>query len=150
VPGTLLSQVQKEFNWNNEYCTSCGCTGHCSVHRLAQRRTRCSWKSSRKLRLKFTGLSGEPTSSTPTVGSAIDAQSTGDAWPDATVTRPHRAIRCAPDCVRCAKGTDGSTVDFAKEGNKSCTVHVQWCTGLSGAPTDRRQELPTRWSSNGS
>jgi hypothetical protein len=46
-------------------------------------------------RLKITGLFGEPTTSKPTVGSAIGAQSTGDAWPDATVTRTHWTVRCA-------------------------------------------------------
>src|SRR5688572_20894080 len=102
------------------------------------------------LRLKFTGPSGEPTMSVPTAGSAIDAQSPGDTWPEATVTRPHRTIRCAPDNVRCTKGTEDSTTGYAKEGNISCTVHVRWCTGLSGVPTDRRQELPTKWRSNGS
>jgi hypothetical protein len=30
------------------------------------------------------------------------------------------------------------------------TVHCPVCTGQTGAPTDRRQELPTKWSSNGS
>jgi hypothetical protein len=110
---------------------------------LAQRRTHYCQKSLRMLRLKFTGLSGEPTTSEPTVGSAIDAQSTGDAWPEPMVTRPHRTVRCAPDIVRCAKWTEGSTIGFTKEGKKSCTVHVRWCTGLSSAPTDRRQELPT-------
>jgi hypothetical protein len=28
------------------------------------------------------------------------------------------------------------------------TVHYPVCTGQSGAPTDKRQELPTKWSSN--
>jgi hypothetical protein len=78
------------------------------------------------------------------------ARSTGDSWPEPTVTRPHRTVRCAPDSARCAKGTEGSTVGFAKGVKKSCTVHVRWCTGLFGAPTDRRQELPTKWRSSGS
>jgi hypothetical protein len=160
VPGTQLSQIQKEqkeFSWNNQYCTSCKCTrhclvctGHCLVPRLAQRWTRCSRESPRTLWLKFTRLSSEPTVSTPTVGSAISAQWTGDAWPEPTVTRPHRNVRCAPDSVLCAKGTAGSTVSFAKQGKKSSSVHVRWCAGLSSAPTDRRQELPTKWNSNGS
>jgi hypothetical protein len=30
------------------------------------------------------------------------------------------------------------------------TVVVRWCTGLSGAPPDRRQELPSLLGSNGS
>jgi hypothetical protein len=78
------------------------------------------------------------------------ARSAGDAWAEPTVTRPHQTVRCASNKVRCAKWTEGSTVGFAKEGNKSGTVHVRCCTGLSGAPTDRRQELPTKWRSNGS
>jgi hypothetical protein len=50
------------------------CTGQCPVPRMAQRRTRCSRESSRALRLKFTGLSGEPTAPAPTVGSAINGR----------------------------------------------------------------------------
>jgi hypothetical protein len=86
-----------------------------------------------------TGLSGEPATPMPIVGNAISER----AWPEPTVTRPHRNVRCAPDSVHCAKGTKDSTVSFARRGKKLGTVHVRWCTGLSGAPTDRRQELPT-------
>jgi hypothetical protein len=78
------------------------------------------------------------------------ARSAGDAWPEPSVTMPHQTVRCAPNKVWCAKWTEGSTVGFAKEGNKLGTVHVRWCTGLSGTPTDRRQELRTKWRSNGS
>jgi hypothetical protein len=35
------------------------------------------------------------------------------------------------------------------EGNQA-PVAVRWCTGLSGAPLDRRQKLPTKLMSNGS
>jgi hypothetical protein len=35
------------------------------------------------------------------------------------------------------------------EGNQA-PVAVRWCTGLPGAPLDRRQELPTKLMSNGS
>jgi hypothetical protein len=35
-------------------------------------------------------------------------------------------------------------------GHQTRTVHVWWCTGLSGAPPDRRQELPSKWNSKGS
>jgi hypothetical protein len=34
--------------------------------------------------------------------------------------------------------------------HRTATVVVRWCTGLSGAPLDRRQELPTKLMSNGS
>jgi hypothetical protein len=33
--------------------------------------------------------------------------------------------------------------------HRTGTVYVRWCTGLSGAPLDRRQELPSNWISNG-
>jgi hypothetical protein len=36
-----------------------------------------------------------------------------------------------------------------KEGDRVLFTD-RWCTGLSGAPTDRRQLLPSKWSSNGS
>jgi hypothetical protein len=129
------------------------CTGQCPVPRLAQRQTRCSRESLRTPWLKFTRLSGDapdcPVSQQcPRQWSA--ARSAGDAWLEPTVTRPHQTIRCAPDSIRCAKGTEGSTVGFARKGKKSGTVHVRWCTGVSGAPTNRRQKLPTRWRSNGS
>jgi hypothetical protein len=106
------------------------CTRLCLVPRLAQRRTRCSRESPRALRLKFTGLSGEPTALAPTVGSEIDAKSTGDAWPEPTITRPHRTVQYALDSVWCSKWVEGSMVGFTKEGKKSCTVHVRWCTKL--------------------
>jgi hypothetical protein len=132
------------------------------VPRLARPRTCCSQESSRTMRLKFTGLFGvhrtvrctldcsvytglsdEPTTSAPTVDSAISAQSTGDVWPEPMVTKLHRTVRCA-------KGTMAATVGFIKQGKKLRTVHVRWCTGLSGAPTDIRQEFPTKWSFNDS
>jgi hypothetical protein len=135
---------------SSQTCTSLWCTGHCPVPRQAHRQTRCSRESPRTPQLKFTGLFGEPIASKPTVGCAIGAQSMGNAWPEPTVTRQHRTVRCAPDSVRFAKWTEGSTVSFTKEGKKSCTVHVRWCTGLSGAPTNRKQKLPTKWRSKGS
>jgi hypothetical protein len=123
------------------------CTGQCPVHKLVQQRTRCSREITKGAAAKIhrtvwwcTGLFGEPTTSAPTVGSAIS----GRAWLEPTATKPHRSVRCAPDSVRCAKGTKGSIVGFARKGKESGTVHVRWCTGLSGAPTNRRQELPTK------
>ena len=47
-----------------------------------------------------TGLSGEPSASVPTVGSAISAQSTGDAWLEPTVTREHRTMSGVPSRPR--------------------------------------------------
>jgi hypothetical protein len=60
-----------------------------------------------------TRLSGVPTMSASTIDSAISAQSTSDAWPEPTVTRPHRTVRCA-------KGTAGATVGLPnKERNRA-------------------------------
>jgi hypothetical protein len=42
------------------------------------------------------------------------------------------------------------TVGFAVEGKKSGTGHCPVCTGLSGAPDDRRQGLPSQIALNGS
>jgi hypothetical protein len=56
----------------------------------------------------------------------------------------------APDSVRCANGSETPTVGFAKEGKKSAPDSVRWCTELSGAPGDRRQELPSWNALNGS
>jgi hypothetical protein len=62
-----------------------------------------------------------------------------------TVGWGHQTVRCAPDSVRCANGSKSSTVGCAKLGKQSApdTVPVRWCTGLSGAPPDRRQDLPS-------
>jgi hypothetical protein len=35
-------------------------------------------------------------------------------------------------------------------GHQTTTIHVRWCTGQSGAPPARRQELPSKWIFNGS
>jgi hypothetical protein len=125
----------------------------CPVHRLVQQRTRCSRELVRVPWLKIIGLSsGTPDFSVsqqlPSQRSA--ARSADDTWPGPTVTWSHRTVRCAPDSVWCAKGTKGSTVGFARRGKKSGTVHVRWCTRLSNAPVGRRQQLPSKWSSNGS
>jgi hypothetical protein len=75
----------------------------------------------------------------PTVGRIIHARRVARA----NGQKGHRTVRCAPDSVRCANGSKVPTVVFAKEGNKSAPDSVQWCTRLSGAPGDRRQELPS-------
>jgi hypothetical protein len=41
-----------------------------------------------------------------------------------------------PDCPVC-QGAVTARVGFAKKGRRSRTIHVQWCTELSGAPKDR-------------
>jgi hypothetical protein len=60
------------------------------------RRTCCSREVINGVRLKFTGLSGEPT-----VGRVIRAGHVAEP----TASRGHRTVRCAPDSVRCANGS---------------------------------------------
>jgi hypothetical protein len=51
----------------------------------------------------------------PTVGRVICARRVAEP----TVRRGHRTVRCAPDSVRCANGSESPTVGFAKEEKKS-------------------------------
>jgi hypothetical protein len=51
----------------------------------------------------------------PTVGRGIRARRVASA----NGQMGHRTVRCALDSVRCANGSKGPTVGFAKEGKKS-------------------------------
>ena len=79
----------------------------------------------------------------PTVGCAICARHVAEP----TVGRGHRTVRCAPDSVRCANGSKSSTVGCVNLGKQSAPDCEQ---GMSGAPPDRRQDLPSWIASNGS
>jgi hypothetical protein len=88
-------------------------------------------------RLKFTGLSGEPTAPT-TNGRQRDQRVTRGQANDHLV---------APDSVRCAMGTEGATVGFARKGRRSGTRQVLFMSG--GAldfpvrhPTEGKNCLP--------
>jgi hypothetical protein len=87
-----------------------------------------------------TGLSGEP---------MVSRANGRPCNPRATRGRAN-GQKGAPDSVRCANGSGSSTVGCAKTGNKSTPDCVRWCTGLSGAPVDRKQELPSWNALNGS
>jgi hypothetical protein len=89
VLGTLTNQMKLDWRSlakSSQTCTSLRCTGLSGVHW-----TVALGKSSRALRLKFTGLSGEPTAPAPTVGNAISGQRVARA-------NGHQA---APDCPVC-------------------------------------------------
>jgi hypothetical protein len=70
-----------------------------------------------------TGLSGEPTAASGTVG----AQYTGDAWPAPTVGWGHPTVWCAQNSVRCANQPGAATVSCTKNRKKSRTEHEQCC-----------------------
>jgi hypothetical protein len=105
---------------------------------LSGLRRRCTAINHRTVRW-CTGLSGgapdcpvSQQSARPTVGRIIRARRVARA----NGQKGHRTVRCA-------NGSKAPTVGFAKEGKKSAPDSVRWCTGLSGAPGDRRQELPS-------
>ena len=85
-------------------------------------------------------------SAKPTVGRGICARHV--AWP--TVGRGHRTVRCAPDMSGAPTAPRSATVGSAILRRKSGTGQCPVCTGLSGAPDDRRQERPSRFALNGS
>jgi hypothetical protein len=87
-----------------------------------------------------TGLSGEPT-----VGRA-----NGRPRNPRVMRGRANGLMGAPDSVWCANGSKSSTVGHARIGKQSAPDSVRWCTGLSGAPPDRRQELPSWIAFNGS
>jgi hypothetical protein len=88
-----------------------------------------------------TGLSGEPTASSAMVGRAIRGRCVAHA----------NGRQGAPDCPvrqlpRCCNGHLRQIRKEIRTGH--ATVTVRWCTGLSGAPPDRRKLWPYLLASN--
>jgi hypothetical protein len=75
-----------------------------------------------------TGLSGEPTAASATVGRAIRGRRVARA----NGRQGHRTVRCAPDSVWCANCHGAATVICAKLGRRSGPDMLQWLSG--GAP----------------
>ena len=86
-------------------------------------RTGCSRVSSAACGYKSPDCPVSQQSAGPTVGHVIRARRVAEP----TVRRGHRTVRCAPDSVRCANGSETPTVGFAKEGKKSTPDSVRWC-----------------------
>jgi hypothetical protein len=135
------------------------CTANCSsvwVHRTVRWCTgQCPVRQAGSSELATLGNSSAaydynspdcPVSQRPPAQRSV-AQSARDAWPQPTVGWGHRTVRCAPDCVRCANGYNSATIGCATLGRRSAPDNEQW---MSGAPPDRRQELPSKNASNDS
>ena len=75
----------------------------------------------------------------PTVGRAICAGHVAEP----TARRGHRSVRCAPDMSGAPTAPRSATVGCAILGRRSGTGQCPVCTGLSGAPEDRRQDQPS-------
>jgi hypothetical protein len=89
-----------------------------------------------------TRLSDEPTVASATVGHAIRGR---------RVARSNGRLG-TPDCPvrQLPPRTNGRIRQKRKEiAYRTTTVTVRWCTGLSGAPPDRRQVWPSKLASNG-
>jgi hypothetical protein len=81
-------------------------------------------------------------SARPTVGRGIRARHVAEP----TARRGHRTVRCAPDMSGAPTAPRSATVGCAILGRKSGTGQCPVCTGLSGAPDDRRQDWPSRFA----
>jgi hypothetical protein len=95
------------------------------------------------VRLKFIGLSGEPTVASATVDRAIRGR---------RVARSNGRLG-TPDCLvrQLTPRTNGRMRLIWKAiTHRTPTVTIRWSTGLSGAPPDRRQVWPSKLASNGS
>jgi hypothetical protein len=87
---------------------------------------------------RYTKLSGEPT-----VGRAIRGRrvARSNGW----LSTPDRPVR------QLTPRTNDRMRQIWKEiAHRTATVTVRWCTGLSGAPPNRRQVWPSKLASNGS
>jgi hypothetical protein len=97
-----------------------------------------------------TGLSGEPTAASATVDRVISGRRVACAngrhgAPDCPVCTGQCPVRQLPR--RC----NGHLRQIRKEIRTGhTTVTVRWCTGLSGAPPDRRKLWPSLLASHGS
>jgi hypothetical protein len=88
--------------------------------------------------------------SRPTVGCVIHGRRV--ACTNGRLGTPDYPV-CTEQCLVCqpAPRPNGQLWLIWKEiEHQTSTVAVRWCTGLSGAPLDRRQELPSKLISNGS
>jgi hypothetical protein len=94
-------------------------------------------------RLKITGLSGESEPHVPTVGGRISER---------RVARANGRLGTPDYPVRQRDRRPNSRMRQIRKEIKhhTATVHVRWCTGLSGAPLDRKQDLSSKLISNGS
>jgi hypothetical protein len=115
------------------------CTGQCPVRQAGVCQLAALGKQLTAYGYKSPDCPVSQQSTGPTVGRIIRARRMARA----NGQKGHRTVRCAPDSVRCANSSKASTVGFTKEGKKSTPDSVRWCPGLSGAPGDRRQELPS-------
>jgi hypothetical protein len=127
------------------------CTEQCLVRQAGVWSTGRSRGFVDGVRLKFTGLTGIAPDYPVSQRSA--AQSARDAWPSQRSDGAPKCPVCTGQCPvrQQLQIFNGRLRQFRKAiCTGHWTVNVRWCTGLSGVPPDRRQELPSWNVSNGS
>jgi hypothetical protein len=97
-----------------------GAPGWSPVKRTLSGKRRCMAIIHRTVRW-CTGLSGEPTVASTTVGRAIRGRRVARA----NDRQGHRTVRCAPDSVRCANWPGAATVVCARKGRRSAPDRLQ-------------------------
>jgi hypothetical protein len=125
------------------------CTGQCPVRQAGFRRT----GRSREFLAAYGYNSPDCPVSQRSLAQRSAAQSARDAWPAPTADWGHWTVRCAPECPvrQLAQSCNGQLCQIRKKIRTGhATVPVRWCTGLSGAPPDRRQDWPSMNASNSS
>jgi hypothetical protein len=106
-----------------------------------------NWRSLAKasqtcISLRRTGLSG--------VHRTVSGAQAGTLGEKAALGK--KTGRCGYNSPDCPVGHEASGWQRSPSPNKEenrALFTVRWCTGLSGAPTDRRQPEPSKWNSNG-
>ena len=107
---------------NSQKDARSGCTGQCPVRQAGVYQMAALGTSTTVYDYKSPDCPVSQQSAGPTVGRVIRARRVAEP----TVRRRHQTVRCAPDSVRCANGSEPPTVGFAKEGKKSAPDNV-WC-----------------------
>ena len=154
--GTLSNRMRLDWRSlakSSQTCTSLRCTGLSSVHRTVSGAQAGVLDELVALR-KSWGSRGYNSPDYPVCTRLSDMPA---ARPANGQPRDQRAPRgsangqqVAPDCPVCHEASGWQrSASPKKEGHRALFI-VVWCTGLSGAPTDRRQSEPFSWSSNGS
>jgi hypothetical protein len=104
-----------------EHRTVRWCTGQCPVRQAGSCELAALGISSASYGYNSPDCPVSQRSAGPTVGYAICARHVAEP----TVRRGHRTVRCAPDSVRCANGSQAPTVGFARKGKKSASHGVR-------------------------
>jgi hypothetical protein len=117
---------QEKNNWkclgsSSQDSAQSGSTGQCPVRQAGSCELAALGISSAVYGYNSLDCPVSQRSAGPTVGCATCARHVVEP----TVRRGHRTVRCAPDSVQCANGSQAPTVGFARKGKKSAPDSVR-------------------------